>query len=161
MNRFILLLAGILFCNLSFAQSKYYKGEWSKSNTTYVFNALIKLDYNGNKVAGEIIWTIVTADSTNEASIKYYKSKLNKYGLEVVSGNYNPSTRDLNFLGLSKIDPDTVMGVDIYSLKLTADKKVLTGKTDAGGTNGGFLYAAEINATAGEKEFNAMKAKLH
>jgi len=155
---FLFLIALLAFSMASFAQTKYYKGEWTQGNSTYVFKAILKLDMDGAKVKGMILWTIATPDTLKAGSVAYYAHKLGKSGIEVVEGSYNARTRDLDFLGLSKIDPDTVLGLDVYSLKISTDGKVIHGKSDANGKGNGYLYA--VLTPEAEKEFNAVKEKL-
>ncbi len=156
---FLILSALLIFSYASFAQAKYYKGEWVQGNSTYLFKSFMQLNFDGSKVKGMIIWTIITPDSNNSFSLSYYAhNRLNRSGIEIVEGSYDPRTRDLSFLGLSKIDPDSVMGVDIYSLKLSADGNVIHGKTDANGKGNGYFYATLVSGA--EKEFNTMKEKI-
>jgi hypothetical protein len=158
MKRALLAFIGIAISFSVFCQTKYYKGEWSKSDGSYLFRAFVKLDFKGNSVTGEIIWTVASADSFDASSIKFYSGKLNKSGVEIIAGVYNPQTKDLNLRGISKVDPDTVIGTDIYSLKVSADEKVIYGRTVGNNKSDSYFFA--MLAANSDKEFAAARGKI-
>ena len=158
MNKALLTVFLLFMSVVSFCQTKYYKGEWSKCDGSYLFKAFVKLDFKGNSITGEILWTVLSADSFDASSVTFYKNKLNKSGVEIIAGIYNPQTKDLNFRGVSKVDPDGVIGTDIYSLKISSDDKVIYGKTVSNNKSNSYLYAMLV-ANA-EKEYNTAREKI-
>ncbi len=139
----------------------YYKGEWSKMNKHDLFTGIFKITIkNKVEVSGELVWTYLATDSSDHSFTNHYKEKKGRKGIEYVEGSFNPATNDIYFEGRSKDDPDDLLGLDKYSLKLSANKEVLYGKTDANGDKDGMIYAIKLNAAAGEREFNAAKLKV-
>ncbi len=158
MKKISLFLVFLFIYTVSFAQTKYYKGEWSKTGTSYVFKAFVKLEFKGSKIEGEILWTIALANQLDSSMAAYYKNKMNRLGVEVISGDYNAVTRDVSFAGVSKIDPDNIIGLDIYALKLSSDGIKLFGKTESGGTGKGVFYA--VAAPGSQEEYKTMREKV-
>ena len=156
----------ILFCCgslaiSSLAQTSYYKGEWTTLNSTDLFTGIFKIDIGkDNTVSGTLVWTYISVDSSKSEMVDLYKGKKGKKGIEYVSGTYNPLTRDMSFEGNKKDDPDNVIGVDKYSLKLSTDRSTLYGTTNHGGTNDGFFLARKIDRAIAEKQINADKRIL-
>ena len=160
MKKLFFALVLIFICDNAFTQVNYYKGEWTKINSEANFSGLIKLDIKDSAVTGEIIWTYKAIDSAVDNLVKYYKGQKGKMGIEYVKGIYNFNTNDIYFEGTSKTDPDLVIGMDKYFLKVSMDKTALYGKTLADGENNGLVYFNKINTIAGEKEFKILKAKI-
>jgi hypothetical protein len=146
-------------CGIS-AQVSYYKGEWTKVNSQENFSALVRLDVKDSLVTGEIIWTFIAIDSTNGDLVKYYKGQKGKMGIENVKGMYSAKTHDIQFEGMSKTDPDLIIGMDKYLLKLSADKMVIYGRTLADGENNGLVYFYKTDSSIASKEFKALKTNI-
>lgn len=150
-----------LFLSLQvFSQTTYYKGGWSRGTTSFFYKSLLKLTINGDHAEGEIIWQLVSADSLDKEGFADYKRKTGLKGIEMFRGRFDPKTNDLNIEGIDKMDPDTLIGVDKYTLKLSPDKKIIYGKTNANGHDNGCFYALKVETTAAAKEFEAVKKKL-
>ena len=156
----ILLLLSCFICH-SHAQVTYYKGEWTKINMHELFTCIIKLEIdNKEHVKGEFLWKFLAIDSSSTSMMDYYKRKKGKTGIEYVDGNYNRSTHDVYVEGKYKDDPFEILGLDKYNLKLSADKKVIYGRTSTGGSNEGLLYAVKMDAAIAQKEMKAAKDQL-
>ena len=158
-----LLLASLLctafYC--SQAQVAYYKGEWTMVDKHDLFTGVFRLETkNDGRVNGQLIWLYLATDSSDNVMIDMYKGKKGRQGIEIVEGRYTPSTHDLYFKGEDKVDPYTILGLDEYSLKYSADKQVIYGTTATGGTNKGLFYAIKMNSAAGAAAFNAAKLKV-
>ena len=158
------IIATGLFCFiLQFLQAQvlYYKGEWTEVNSGVLFAGIFKLDIvNKVEVKGELLWTYLAADSADGTMIDQYKDKKGSWGIEYVSGAFNPVTNDLYVEGKEKKDPFAVIGLDKYTLKLSSDKRVIYGKTDSNGKNNGLFYSYKISTAQGIKLFNTAKAGL-
>jgi hypothetical protein len=142
------------------AQTSYYKGEWSRSTTSWNYAAFVKLTVSGSELQGEILWKVVSPDSLDREDLAYYANKLGLTAIEKIRGVYGMKTGDLDLVGTSEIDPDDVIGTDIYTLKFSKDKKIIFGKTDASGRGNGCFYAIKMETGSAEKEFNSLKASL-
>ena len=160
MKKIFLSLAIIFYLSNAFAQVSYYKGEWTKVNSEENFSAFLKLEIKDSVVKGEIIWTFKAIDSADDAAVKYYHGQKGKMGIEYVKGIFSVKTYDIQFEGTSKTDPDLIIGMDKYLLKLSLDRSVIYGRTLANGENNGLVYFYNINDIAGAIEFNALRAKI-
>lgn len=154
---FLLLFASFFIAIAAFSQAKYYKCEGTEGGTTYLFKGWMKLDIHGQMADGRIAWTVITADAKDAA---YYSSRMNKSGIEIIEGEYDPKTKDLKFAGQSKIDPDSVIGLDEYTLKISSDNKAIFGKTDSNGTKAGFFYATLQDPVVGKKEYELVVGRV-
>lgn len=153
------------FCSflmsIAFSQTLYFKGEWTKKGKAELFTGIFKITLApGGNVSGELLWTYISTDSTDGFLLDHYKGKKGKFAIEFVQGAYDADTRDMIFDGTKKNDPDDVIGTDKYTLKLSADKQLLYGRTDDNGTNEGMFVALRMNDAAAQKAFAAAKAKL-
>jgi hypothetical protein len=158
-----LLVLFILCCITygSMAQVAYYRAEWTKKDNNELFTAICKITTDQqNVITGELVWTYLACDSSDQIMMDMYKGKKGKMGIEFVEGNYAATTHDVIFNGTRKDDPDEVIGEDKYTLKLSANKQVLYGTTWANGTNNGLFYATKLPAAAAEKEFMLARAKI-
>jgi len=161
MKRSFLFLVALLFIAVAaFSQAKYYKCEWTEAGTTFLFKGWMKLDIHGQIVDGRIAWTIITSDAKNATDMAYYRTRMNKSGIEIVKGEYDAQTKDLKFAGQSKIDPDSVIGLDQYTLKITSDNKAIYGKTDSNGTKNGFFFATLLDPVMGKKEYELLVGRV-
>lgn len=158
------LLTLLLLCfalHNCFAQIDYYNVEWTKKNKQDLFTGICKIETDQQHVIiGEIIWRYWAIDSTDQDMTDMYKGKKGKMGIEFIEGNYFSNSHDVIFEGKDKNDPFGILGLDKYSLKLSANKQVLYGTTATEGTNSGLFYATKLNTTAGEKQFLSAKAKV-
>ena len=159
-----ILLALGLFLSVYFVNAQktmYFKGEWTKLNKGDLFSGIFKITIDAdNMVKGELLWTFLSADETDNFMVEHYKGKKGKYGIEFVEGTYTASTHDMYFEGKSRTDPNEVIGTDKYSLKFSADKKVLYGRTATEGTNDGMFYAIQVDGRSVIQQLNAAKLKL-
>ncbi|MGH8106553.1 MAG: hypothetical protein ACREO2_09550, partial [Arenimonas sp.] len=55
--------------------------------------------------------------------------KLGMTGIEFVHGKYDPASRVLTFEGISKTDPNNILGLDKYKLLLADNDNVIGGIT--------------------------------
>ena len=160
MKKIFLSLAILFYLSNAFAQVSYYKGEWTKINSEENFSAFLKLEIKDSVATGEIIWTFIAIDSADDVAIKYYKGQKEKMGIEYVKGIYSAKTYDIQFEGTSKTDPDLIIGMDKYLLKLSLDKSVIYGRTLANGENNGLVYFYKVNSLSTTKEFNKLRANI-
>lgn len=156
----ITLLSIITYC--SNAQLAYYKGEWTMIDQQDLFTGIFKISLKKDgTVSGQLVWTYQATDSTDNNTLALYKGKRKgTIGIENVEGHYTAATRSIYFEGIRKVDPDEVIGLDKYTLKLSNNKQVIYGTTATGGSNKGLFYAVKINNQTGEKEFNAATTTL-
>ncbi len=104
------------------------KGHWTKQNTTWNFSFTTELIIDKqNHVSGGLKWTVLRADAS---FYDYYKTRLNTAATEYVTGTYDPVTNTIKMHGISKNDPNEIIGLDTYELKLLPANKV-TGITEA------------------------------
>jgi len=160
MKRSILALTLCFVASYNYAQTSYYKGEWTKKDKSDLFTGILKVEMKKDgRVNGEIVWLYLAADSTDASLLEMYKGKKGRQAIEVVEGRYSPMTNELYWAGEEKIDPDNIISLDIYNLKISADKQVIYGTTDSNGTNSGLFYAIKMNGAAATA-FNAAKNKV-
>ncbi len=151
----------MFFSSALSAQVLYFKGEWTKVNTTELFTGIFRIEIkDGAVVTGELLWTYLAADSSDANMVEYYKGKKGKKAIEFVEGTYDAATSDIYFEGRKKNDPSEVIGEDKYSLKFSANKMVLYGMTDSNGQKNGLFYAAKANTAVAAQEFAAAKRKI-
>ena len=142
------------------AQVNYFKGEWTKVNTQDNFTGLLKIEIKDTVVTGEILWTFVAIDSSDAAQVKYYRGLKGHTGIEHVKGVYYPLSHDIHFEGIAKTDPDLIIGMDKYLLKLSLEADMIYGRTLSNGENTGLVSFYKTNADAAGKEFALQKKKL-
>ena len=152
------LLACMQFC---FAQVSYYKGEWTRVNKQELFTGILKVTTNAaGTVKVEIVWTYLAIDSSNSELMDMYKGKKGRSGIEYAEGSFSTAGNDLSFESIKTDDPFTILGLDKYHLKLSADKKVIYGSTETQGSNEGLMYAIKLPDAAGAKEFMIARARV-
>jgi hypothetical protein len=161
MKNILLIFVMILAAYTNIAQVTYYKGEWTMKNKHDLFTGIFKIGIkkDGN-VTGQFVWTFLAADSTNSSMVDMYSGKKGMSGIEYVEGNFNGATNDFYFEGKSKDDPNNILGLDKYHLKLAASKQAIYGSTETEGTNEGMLFAVKLTNDTGEKEFMAAKEEV-
>ena len=161
MKQVLLIITLLFIVQCSFAQTSYYKGEWTTKNKYDLFTGIFKIEIKKDGTANaELLWIYQATDSSNQEMVNLYNGKKGKSGIEYATGNFAANTNDLYFEGKEKDDPHVILGVDKYHLKLAANKQAIYGYTETGGTNEGLLYAVKMNEAGGKKEFMAAKAKV-
>jgi hypothetical protein len=161
MKQLILIFCLLYTLQISFAQTTYYKGEWTRVNKHELFTGIFKIDIKKDGSASAVLlWTYLAVDSTSHELLDMYKDKKGRSGIEYAEGFFSAPTNDFYFAGSEKDDPFNILGLDKYHLKLASNKQAIYGSTETDGTNEGLLYAVKMNDAAGEKEFNAAKAKI-
>ncbi len=130
-------------------------------NKQDLFTGIFKIGIkNDGKATGQFVWTYVAIDSTNSSLLDMYAGKKGMSGIEYAEGNLNAVTNDLFFEGISKDDPNLILGLDKYHLKFSAGKQAIYGITETEGTNEGLLFGLQLTKETGEKEFMAAKEKI-
>ena len=161
MKRISIIFLYCCFMQSLGAQVTYYKVEWSMKNKQDLFTGICKIELKDNTdIKGEIAWTFLAVDSTDKSMMDMYEGKKGKSGIEKVGGSYTATTHDVYFEGIDKDDPNLILALDKYSLKLSANKQVLYGTTATGGTNSGMFYAVKLNNAVGAGKFAMAKARL-
>ena len=160
MKKIFLSLAILFSLFNASAQVSYYKGEWTKVNSEDNFSAFLKLEIKDSVATGEIIWKFKAIDSADDAAIKYYKGKKEKMGIEYVKGIFSQNTNDIHLEGIYKTDPDLIIGMDKYILKLSLDKLVIYGRSLSNGENNGLVYFYSADSLTASKEFDLLKANI-
>ena len=99
MKKLLLALSLILSVYLATAQkTMYFKGEWSRMNKADLFTGVFKITIDAdNMVKGELLWTYLATDETDNAMVEHYKGKKGKQAIEFVEGTYTASTHDIYF----------------------------------------------------------------
>ena len=160
MKKFFIFSAIIILSLNSYSQVSYYKGEWTKINNQSNFSGTLKLEIMDTIVTADILWTYIAIDSTDKASMEYYQNKKGRMGIEYIKGKYSPITHDFIFEGISKTDPDLIIGLDKYILKLSLNKQVIYGETYSNGDKDGLAFFIRNNDPNLIKEMEEMKNKL-
>lgn len=138
------LFVAILFasvCTTAHAQIQLFHGTWTRLGTGYVFDFDLKLEHGaGNKVQGFFDWKFVQYDEKDPFSVSYYKDKIGLTAKEYVKGTYDPATKTYHVTGYAKDDPDAIISLDEYLLKVD-------GNGDLGGeTRSQNTWLGRINA---------------
>ena len=161
MKKTLFALAIILSFTSLRAQTSYYAGEWTVVNKQELFKCVMQLRIkNKTTVTAKLIWTYLSTDSTSAELMDIYQGKKGKRGMEIVEGTYDKATNDIYFTGVKKIDPHNVIGLDKYTLKLSADKKAIYGKTDSNGQDNGLFYAHRMDQKTGKKRFYTLRKQI-
>ncbi len=158
----ICIIASLLFLvHTGMSQVSYYKGEWRIANTTDLFTCVCKMQIEkDNTVKAEFVWIFKSTDSTDTNMMEAYNGKKGKIGIEFVEGTYSPVTADISLEATSLADPDLIIGLTKYSLKLSADKQMIYGTTIAlEGGEPGLFCAVKMNSS-GNKEFITLKNRV-
>ena len=162
MKKLLFALALSLFILTVNAQkTMYFKGDWTRLNKTDLFTGIIKITIGAkNKVKGEILWIYLATDESDNFMVEHYKGKKGMQAIEFVEGTYSSSTHDMYFEGKNKTDPNDIISIDKYSLKLSTDKKVLYGQSSNGVPTEGMLYAVQVDGRSVSQQLAAAKVKL-
>ncbi len=156
MKKISCILSFLIIQHFSSAQVTYYQGEWTRVNKHELFTGVFKIELKSKGVVNATwLWTFKYID-TNDASLsELYQGKSGKKAVEFGAGTWDRNTRDLFVEGLTKNDPNGIIGLDKYSLKLTADGQVIYGKSNSNGNEDGLFYAKKITTAAGIAAFKA------
>lgn len=160
MKRSFFILSAMLIALVAISQTTYYKGEWLRTGTTYNYSGFIKLTITDNQAKAEVIWKLISPDKMNQDDYEFMKDKVGLSAIEILSGSFDAKTRDLNMRGYDKIDPNDIIDEDIYILKISSDNKVIFGKTSAGGSDEGCLYAILQKTATAAVEYAALIKKV-
>lgn len=100
-----------------------WQGEWIDASG-YLYHAQMQLTAgSGNAILGKIEWTLEKSPSADE------QTKLGMTGTEFIAGTYDSASRVLTFRGVSKSDPNNILGLDEYKILLATNANVLGGIT--------------------------------
>jgi hypothetical protein len=101
-----------------------WTGDWNGQGAYYT--ARVELRESGGKVDGQIFWTYVRTSNAQQ------QNKLGKTATEFVRGSFNSSTGSLDISGYRKDDPDVIIVLDHYQMKLSSDGRSLSGRSKHG-----------------------------
>jgi len=122
------LLSVLLLASISLgagAQVQLFHGTWTRIGTGYVFDFDLRLEHGaGNQVQGFFDWKFVQYDPDDPFSVSYYKDKLGLTAREYVKGTYDPATRTYHVVGYAKEDPEAIISLDEYLLKMDGDGNI-------------------------------------
>ena len=145
--RNLILILLLFSTTTSLCQTKQFNGTWTKITTTYEFDFdLILKVKESNQVEGYFIWKVVHYDEYNISSKQYYENKIGMTAKEYVIGTYNHSEAEYILKGYKKEDPNAIIGMDTYKLKIGENGNI-GGTTNANGT-----WLGRINAKQNELE---------
>jgi hypothetical protein len=161
MKRICIITSLLFLVHTGMTQVSYYKGEWRIANTTDLFACVCKMQIQkDNTVKAEFIWIYKSIDSTDENMMETYKGKKEKAGIEFAEGTYSPVTGDISLEATSLTDPDLIIGLTKYSLKLSADKQMIYGTTIAlEGGEPGLFCVVKMNSS-GNKVFITLENQV-
>ena len=139
-----LFLSIQLFSNSLFSQVKQFEGTWIKLNTTYLFEFDLVLTHkNNNTVEGYFVWKVIRYDEGSALSKDHYKDRLGTIAKEFIKGSYHPDTREYLLKGYKKEDPNHIIGLDTYYLKVDQNNDI-GGTTNANGSHLGRINGKEM-----------------
>ena len=143
--RYLLCALLSLTATASFGQQvKQFNGTWTKINTTYEFDFILTLRIDkANQVEGHFDWKVVKYDEHNNSSKQYYENKIGMTAKEFVRGRYDTTNNELNLKGYKKEDPNNIIGLDIYTLKIDENGNI-GGTTNALGTWLGRIHGKPV-----------------
>jgi len=129
------------------SQTLQFNGTWTKVSTTYKFDFdLILKVSSSNQVEGYFLWKVIEYDKNNILSKQHYEKKINLTAKEYVKGIYYPSKGEYVLKGYKKDDPDNIIGIDIYELKIDRNGEL------GGITNSNGSWLGRINGKQIEKD---------
>lgn len=100
-----------------------WQGQWINPSG-HVYHAEMQLSSTSDgSILGKIQWTLKQSPRAEE------QSKLEMTGTEFISGTYDPANKLLVFEGISKTDPNNILGLDKYKLLLADNGNVMGGIT--------------------------------
>jgi hypothetical protein len=122
-------------------QTHLFHGTWTRLGTVYVFEFDLQLEHGAsNTVEGHFNWKFVQYDEDDAFSVSYYQDKIGLTAKEYVRGTWNPADRTYHLKGYKKDDPNAIISLDEYLLKVD-------GNGDLGGdTRSHDSWLGRINA---------------
>lgn len=127
-------MASMLIGAGTHAQTEHFVGQWTKEGTTYVFDFVLTINHlDGGAVNGQFNWTVARPDELAPESIMWYESKIGHTAIEYVRGSYDNSSGELLLQGYKKEDPNLIISLDHYRLKIIGEH-TLQGNSKAHGT---------------------------
>ena len=100
-----------------------WQGQWINPSG-HVYHAKMQLSSTSDgSILGKIQWTLKQSPRAEE------QAKLEMTGTEFISGTYDPANKVLIFEGISKTDPNNILGLDKYKLLLADNGNVMGGIT--------------------------------
>ncbi len=133
-----------MFTGLS-AQTYQFQGSWIKLNTTYVFEFDLILNHSkSNNVEGHFIWQVVRYDEGSFLSKSHYADKIGLTAKEFVKGRYNPSKKVYFLDGYRKEDPNNIIGLDTYRIKVDKNGDI-GGNTKANNSWKGIINGKNVS----------------
>ncbi|MBK9017283.1 MAG: hypothetical protein IPM82_26295 [Saprospiraceae bacterium] len=139
-----LLILGLFtatFLQNADCQTQLFHGTWTRLGSNYLFEFDLHLEHGaGNNVEGYFNWKFVQYDEEDAFSVSYYKDKIGATAKEYVRGTWDPTSHTYHLKGYKKDDPDTIIALDEYLLKVD-------GNGDLGGdTKSHDSWLGRINA---------------
>lgn len=146
--KYLILFLALSVSSPLLSQTQTYYGTWTKVNTTYIFDFELTLRTgNSESVSGSFLWTVVMYDEENFMSKVNYQNKINFKAIEYVKGVYNSDTGVCHLKGYKKDDPDNIIALDTYQLKINQNGE-LGGTTNSNGSWLGRIQGKEIESVA-------------
>lgn len=125
------------------AQTHLFHGSWTRLGTRYLFDFDLHLEHGaGNSVEGFFIWKFVQYDEDDAFSVSYYREKIGATAKEYLRGTWDATTQTYHLKGYAKDDPDAIIALDEYLLKMDGNGD-LGGETKSHGS-----WLGRINAKA-------------
>lgn len=138
----------------------FYKGDWVIPGKTSFCRAIITIMQDSLGYKGAIYWTYISCDSSRENQVLLMKGKEGKTAIEFITGTYDPALRYFRFKGNQTYDPAGIITPDIYEMVLSADKKVIYGRSGNGGVSSGILFGLQISQGEGIGEIARLHLKM-
>lgn len=134
-------LISLGFYTASNCQTQLFQGTWTRLGTGYLFEFDLHLEHGaGNTVQGYFNWKFLKCDENDVFAVSYYQDKVGMTAKEYVHGTWNASTRTYYLKGYDKDDPNAIIALDEYQLKVD-------GNGDLGGeTKSHDSWLGRINA---------------
>jgi hypothetical protein len=147
-GQIFLALSFLLISAPAFSQTEYFIGTWTKEGTTYEFDFVLTIKHlDANNVQGQFNWTFAAPDDHSGFSIDYYSEKIGLTAVEYVRGNYDPANKEYQLHGYRKDDPNTIIALDEYRVKVVGEK-TLRGTSRAHGSWLGIIDGERSTETA-------------
>ncbi len=122
---FLFILTQTLIAQSLF-QDSYWKGTWTGSGFLFTFE--MKLQETSNKeLEGAFYWELTFIPKPYP--LPYTASDSGKKATEFVKGSYDPIKKMLYLKGYKKEDPETIIALAKYELKLSDDLNYFEGPT--------------------------------
>ncbi len=142
-----ILILGLFVTNFwldATCQTQLFHGTWTRLGTQYLFDFDLHLEHGaGGKVTGYFIWKFVQYDENDAFSVNYYQDKIGLTAKEYVSGTWDAATRTYQLKGYEKDDPNAIIALDEYLLKVDENGD-LGGDTKSQGTWLGRIHAKRL-----------------